>query len=778
MRDSLVSLLLAALFAAAPLKAQVGGQAPARPAGAPPEEQAPPPAQPLPGQQARPGGGIPVPQAAPQPGPAPQGGQPPAGAPAQARLTDNGGFMLNNVSLIEMIDILAKQLKINYILDPRVKGTVTVFTYGEVKPVDLMPLMETILRVNGASMVKVGDLYRIVPINLVSQLPVDPTVNLDPKTLPEDERMVLNLIFLKFATATELDKLITPFLGEGASHTVYEPANLIILQDNSRSMKRTMELIALFDSDNFAGQRVRLFDISHSRPSDLVKDLDNVFKAYALSEKNSAVRFIPVDRINTVIAVAPNPGIFAEVDNWIKKLDVAVRITAGAVTNWVYRLKYGRAETVAMAITALYTGNTMALVGLANQAHQGMIASGMGYAGAVGGQGYTGFGGGNMYGAGYANNGYQYGAGAYAPNQGGYSGPFGGAPQGLTGPAPSGPPGAPTPAQDLTGQYLGYGVPALPPGSRIPHVIPNPFDNTLLIQGTPQEYEQIAALLRQLDVPPRQVLIDAKIYEVDLNGELNGGVESCLAQVGSCASLLGNTAIPPSRTLAAIATGASGLGLTTGALVSQSKELLAVVSAFESKGRTRVVSSPSVIATDSVPATMNVGSQIPVATSTVPSGVQSGGNTVFAQTISQQSTGVTLSLTAHVNSSGVVTMIINQQVSAPQPAAVTSQYSSLNSPSFSNRSVSTQVTVEDGDMVALGGAITESYTESSSGIPFLHRIPVFGAVFGAKSYSSQRTELIIFLTPHVIYDTTQIIDATEEIKSNLKHAARMLSRDE
>ena len=107
-----------------------------------------------------------------------------------------------------------------------------------------------------------------------------------------------------------MDKLITPFLGEGATHSTYEPANLLIIEDNSRNMKRTMELIAMFDTDTFAGQRVRLFDVSNSRPSDLVKDLESVFKAYALSDKTAAVKFIPVDRINTLIAVAPNPGIF------------------------------------------------------------------------------------------------------------------------------------------------------------------------------------------------------------------------------------------------------------------------------------------------------------------------------------------------------------------------------------------------------------------------------------------------------------------------------------
>ena len=103
-----------------------------------------------------------------------------------------------------------------------------------------------------------------------------------------------------------------------------------------------------------------------------MKDLDSVFKAYAFSEKSTSVKFLPVDRINTIIAVAPNPGIFPQVKEWIEKLDIPVKITAGAINNYVYRLKYGRAETVAMAIMALYTGNVSALMSLA------AMSSGMG----------------------------------------------------------------------------------------------------------------------------------------------------------------------------------------------------------------------------------------------------------------------------------------------------------------------------------------------------------------------------------------------------------------
>ena len=336
--------------------------------------------------------------------------------------------MLPNATLTEIIDILARRMKINFILDPAVKGSVSVFTYGEVKPVDYMPLLETLLRVNGAAIVKVGDWYRIVPVARVSNLPVQPQINADDKTLPDDERMVLNLIFLKYATANEMLNLLKPFLGEYATASVYEPANLLIIEDNARSMRRTMELLSLFDADQFAGQRVRLFEVTNAQPSDLQKELDSVFKAYALSDKSQAVRFIPVDRINTLIAVAPNPGIFQKVQEWIDKLDVAVKVSAGAVNSYVYRLKYGRAETIAMAIMALYSGDPYALMALGAMAQMQNLSMSGGMGGLGGGMGYSGIPGmygGGMYGGGMYGGG-MYGGGMYGGGFGMGTGGYGG----------------------------------------------------------------------------------------------------------------------------------------------------------------------------------------------------------------------------------------------------------------------------------------------------------------------------------------------------------------
>jgi general secretion pathway protein D len=765
----LFCLMLAISAGTAALTAQISTAPP--PNLPSPPAPAPAPATPAPAQP-------PVaPAAAPPQTPPPAATPPsPQTQPAIAPLSDDTPFELNDASLTEMIRILAKRLKINYILDPSVKGTVTIYTYGEVKPVDEMPLLETILRINGFAMVQVGDLYRIVPVKSVSSLPLGASVDADPKTLPVDERMVLNLVFLKYANASEILKLLDPFKGEGAQISTYDPANLLLIEDNARNMKRTMDLIALFDSDTLAGQRVKVFDVTNSRPTDLVKDLDSVFKAYALSDKNSAVKFIPVDRVNEVIAVAPNPGIFVEVKNWIDKLDIAVKAPAGSVDLYYYRLKYGRAETVAMAVMAVLTGNPMAMVGLAAAAGGGIASGVSGYGGGSYGMGGgMGYGGGMGNGVGYGG-GMGYGGGGYGNNMG-YGNQYGGlgANSYQAGLPVSIPPvtttiagsATPVPATgangDLTGAYMGLSSMGQSGYSRGPSVIPNPFDNTILVRSTPQEWAQIQNLLRQIDVPPRQVLIDAKIYELDLNSTYSAGLQSTLDK---------NTGANSHSISGAGGATTLGLGITDGFLVGHALELLNTLTLAEMHSDARVIAAPSIICTDSIPAVMNVGESVPTLSSqAVVGGVTSGGTNVFSNTIVNQSTGTTLAITSRINSSGVVTMMIDQNVSSPLPGA---SPGGISSPSFQTRSFTTQVTVQDGDTIAIGGFIQESNTNTTSGIPLLDRIPGLGFLFSTKGVIKARTELIVFLTPRVIYDTHQLEDATDDLKTSMKKMQKMM----
>jgi general secretion pathway protein D len=749
--------------------------------------------------------------------PAPQ--TQPAQAPQAPAPTVPGGLNLNNASLIEVINLLAQDLHINYILDPAVKGgTVTINTYGPVRELDLRPLLETILRMNGLAMVQVGNIYRIIPAANIARQPVSPITQTDASKIPDDERLVLNLVFLRYVTSVEMQKILLPFIGEGAQLTNYDPGNLLIILDNSRNMRRTLELISMFDSDTFAGQRVRTFEVSHGRPSDVAKDLDSIFKAYSLTgEKGTAaVRFLPIDRLNLILAVAPNPGTFEEVEKWLQKVDIPAKVTVGAVDNYVYKLKYGQAQILGSVLNQLYGG-----CGMTSGIYGGMTGSSSYPATSYGGMGGGGFGGASQYGGGgygggpYGGGGGGYGGGGFGGGGyggggyggGGYGGGgFGGGGYGMAGAGMNGVPCVPTAASvqpavapisvftgatnaaggaagggaaagtaaitaaaDQTGSYLS---PVAPYGRTSgPRIIPNPFDNTILVQGTPQDWEQIRHLLEQLDIAPRQVLIDAKIYEIDLTGDLTYGVESFLQKRGAA-----NATVPAQQLLGTV--GAAGLALTGGMLVGQSRQLLAYLQANETVTKTKVLSAPSVIATDSIPASITVGDSVPTVNSIASSNVQQNGNSLFTNSISNTSTGIGLTILARVNPSGIVTMVINQNVTAPIPnplAATNSAGSTIDSPSFSQRNVSTQVTVEDGDTVAIGGIITESLTATSAGIPFLDRLPYIGAAFGTKTNTKTRTELIVFLTPRVIYDTAQMTDATDELKQKVRGLKKMIT---
>ncbi|MGD0435966.1 MAG: secretin N-terminal domain-containing protein, partial [Bryobacteraceae bacterium] len=415
--------------------------------------------------------------AAPRPAPAQAPATPAPGAPSQrppsGPPTVFGGLSLNNVSLTEVIDLLARQLKINYILDPRVKGGVVLNTYGEIKNIDTRSLLDTILRINGAGMVQQGDIYRIVPLTEVSHLPLAPETKGDANSIPEDDQTMFNLVFLKYVTADELMKVLQPFVGEGATLATYAPANLLLVLDSRRNMRRLMDLIAMFDSDQLANQRVRVFETKNGRPSDISKELDNIEKSISLSEKNAPIKFLPIDRINIIIAVAPNPGAFAEVSKWLEKLDIPAKVSAGDITNYVYHVRYGDAQSIGCSIQALYGQ----LNGYGPQGYGGGggVAACMQMSGGFGGGGgsfgglnslggMTGGLGGNQYGGGQYGGGYGggYGGNQYGGGYGQYGGGYGGGQYGggYGSPMAGGVPGAQNAAgvaggTDLTGQYLG-----------------------------------------------------------------------------------------------------------------------------------------------------------------------------------------------------------------------------------------------------------------------------------------------------------------------------------
>ena len=617
---------------------------------------------------------------APETVPEPAGGQPspspPAGDPAV-------GFNCVQCSLAEFVRSLAGELELNYLLDPGVQGTVNIHTYGRMRRSDLRSLLETVLEINGAAMVRQGAVYRILPSQNARQLPLQVRQGGGPAA----ER-VLQVVPLNFVPAAEMSELLTPYLSSGGDITYHQGANFLILSDTPANLGKLLELVRVFDADVFGDKRVRIYPLEYSRATGLALELGGIFAGVAATEA-SPIRFLPIARLNSLLAIASGEAGFAEVDRWVARLDQAG--LNREIRTYFVKVQNGDAAEIARLLREVYERSR----------------------------------------------------------------------RDAEGPLP------PSGQDPLTGRG---GAPEDPDRQDI-RIVADPQNNALIVQCSPEDFELIQETIRELDRVPRQVLINVRIYEVVLTDELSLGVSAFLQNRNR------PTVPSPSATTASFGAGgavSAGLNLATRALMGDTRELVAFLNAAETRSRSRVLSAPSVIASDNVAANIQVGASIPTLTSqgVIPGGT--GGGSLFSNTISNRNTGVILSVTPRINAGGWVTLAIRQEVSSPGPPPT----AGIQSPTINIRSVDTQVTVRNGQTIAIGGIISETKGTSRNRVPLLGRIPGVGLLFGTTSRQTSRTELIALITPQVIEDIEQASDLTEELKSTLKGLKKEFSRDE
>src|SRR5438128_8520475 len=192
-------------------------------------------------------------------------------------------------------------------------------------------------------------------------------------------------------------------------------------------------------------------------------------------------------------------------------------------------------------------------------------------------------------------------------------------------------------------------------------IIADAVTNSLIIQGTPQEWAEIERTLQQLDILPRQVLIDAQIYEVTLDESLSIGLSAILQNRSTLAN---------PQTTASFGTGGGtpALAAQTFAFIGRTQALVAFLNASENRSRVRTLSAPSVLVKDNMVADFQVGAEVPIPTSSaVAAGVQAGGNSVFTQTIAFRNTGVIMRVRPQIDEGGSLTLEVSQEVSQPGP---------------------------------------------------------------------------------------------------------------
>jgi len=459
-----------------------------------------------------------------------------------------------------------------------------------------------------------------------------------------------------------------------------------------------------------------------------------------------------MDRVNAVLVVSSQPRYIEAATRFFKLVNQVEDATA---RSWhVYYVQNGQSTDLENLLQRAFTPRNVSPTGgppgaTAPGAEQLAIAPG----GAPGG-GPSGFGGAGGAGGATGLGGAGTRGGVGLPGGGGGAGGLGaGIPPPPTGPAAEAAPPATEPLSTEAGPG-GAGT-----ENRI-RIIANRRNNALLIYATPSEYTVIEGMLRKIDIIPLQVLIEATIAEVDLNDQLQYGTQFFF-KADHVAFTLG-----PSGTTSPAIPGIGGLSFpSTSPYFILSKAPNVALAALANVSKVKILSAPQVMVLDNEPARLQVGQQVPVLTGTATSTLTTGAPVV--NSVDYHATGVIMQVTPRVNSGGLVTLDIAQEVSDVAPQATNSV---SGSPTFNDQTFRTRVAIQDGQTIGMAGLIRDNASEGNTGIPFLKDIPILSTILSTQIGTRTRQELLVLITPHVVHDQRDARALTEDLRSQLINA--------
>ncbi len=692
---------------------------------------------------------------------------------------------LRNADLVEAIRVLADTMGINYSIDPRIKGTVNVHATGKLSQSDLMGIMEALLAINGATIIKNRELYNIVPQEKAATrgMPVYSRGAMPPG-------MRAQVVFLEQTPVKEAIEALKPLLSP-AGNVSQAAHNSIVLVDSPDNLDKLLQLVNLIDSRGLAQTRVRVLRVHNTDPGEIIKEVETIFSAYGTltsREKDKfGVGFFPVSRLNSVMIVSSSAPLMDRALYWVRELDRKTDLLSNV---HIYNVENYKAKNLADILTQVYGGTAAApkIKETKPETGGGMGAGmGMGSGGTLGGSG-------GMQGG----MGQTGGAGTGTAGSGGLGGMAAG----------TGPPGGALAAGAAPLKERAVGAEGAAQGTSVKEgvrIIPDEENNLLVVVAPPHEWNIISRLLKELDIMPRQVLNEVLVAEIRLTDDLKYGIEFLLGGVPAqsqttsatqsaatgqptgvlvtgttgttttgttglatavaapaAATVLGAGAIPGVD----IVNGASAAfnqtgGLTFVALDTVNK-LKGIINLLASEGKVDILASPHIMAANNQEARIMIGQDVPVLTSqSVP--LISQQTSFQTSTVQYRSTGIILSVKPQINAKGLVTLEIAQEVS--DASGTTTGVS--GSPTFTVRQAKTSLITKDNQTIVLGGLIREDKTLTSAGIPGLRKMPILGPLFGSQGVSKQKTELIVLITPHIISNIEEGARITHQMKEKV-----------
>lgn len=566
-------------------------------------------------------------------------------------------FFFDDADIFEVAHtVFGEVLKVNYIIDPKVKGRVTFRTVTPIPRDEVLPIMEIILRLNGIGFVEEQGLYRIVPLTEV------------PK------------------------ELVYAQVGK-------EPENVAI----------------------------ELFTFKNVNLKDSMTDIES---AIGLTVKGGTVRVLPIYRLNALMVIASTKEKMEYVRKWIDAFDTMFAVARPKI--YVYPLQNSKAAHVASLLQSIFSGGAPATTTTPTARTTTSTPSTSSFS---------------------------------------TSTPYSSTPS----------PTTTTPATTTsTAPRLGAAAVATGTGFLVTpdtRVFADEIANSLIILATPADYAFIEETIKKIDTLPRQVVIEGLIASVTLTDKLDFGIQWTIQNdlnikgfkpfsrdINISGPLALDTRIPsPTFTFTAYdAAGAVKL----------------LLQSLASEGKAKILAAPHILVSDNREARIQVGSQVPLATSTMQTPIGTGTTVTYTSTstVQYKDIGIILKVKPQVNESGLVSLELSQEVSsigAEKVIIADQAYDSID-----KTEATTNLVAQDGETIIIGGLIREDITKSRSGIPFLSKIPILGYLFGSTLDESKRTELIILLTPRVMKNQKEARDVTSDYVDKYKGSTKDKNIDE
>lgn len=647
--------------------------------------------------------------------------RPPVRQPLNAaKLKTTEGQVSINVSRMQLpefvIYVLGETMKIPFVMDQAMMEDKRVVTFSTPQPLPADKALEMVVGVLQKYDLDVEEKAGALHVMLK---PPNPRPTFDIRSGRETEGNsrgdILQIIPLKFLHVPEIQPLINE-VSRGVKIKPYARENVLILHGSSANIKQLMDFIDYFDVPSLQNKKIVFLRLTYWQPEEFISQLTKMLESMGINvaktPKDPGPIFVAVRQMNAVLAVAPDEKTMKYIHDWKNRLDT-VEAAGSDEKAYTFAPQFSRASDIVDSLLRLYgiTPRSSATAGGDASGHATGTSSSSGYQ--TTGQGFQ------------------------------------------------------IPATDTrtTNNFGGSsaaivsGKTASPDASFSAAALPNlkiaadNNKNIVIMICSPTVYRQHLELLRQLDTQTKQVLIEATIAELTLTDELKYGVEWYINNTIDGGPITGGT-------LGRLGLGTLGM---TFSYVTATANFKAMLNALAKKDKANILSTPRLTVLDNHDALIQIGQDVPVATGEQTTASSTGTNPTIQRTIQYRSMGIILKVKPTINTEGLLTLELTQEVS---DLSATTGIS--DSPIFLVRRINTSVVAAHGQTVALGGLMKDRKGVVERKVPWLGDIPLIGNLFKVTERTTERTELLILVTPTILTKTDDATKITDELKKEIK----------